>query len=110
MIAPGIALRAQPGLRALRRITTTPLRQFRGADAGNPNRAEWLQPGHDGPAAFDGVRAARVERTARRRIERRWQLALERDALPPRPRLERRRAREQRPGVGMRGPAEHSVL
>src|SRR5207302_7303468 len=86
------------------------LRQLRGAVAGNPDHSEWLQPWHFGPAALDRVRAARMKGAARRRIERRRQLTLERDALPPRPRVERRRAREQRPRVRMRRPAEHGVL
>src|SRR5438034_801950 len=86
------------------------LRQLRSADAGNPDRAEWLQPGHLDPAALDHMRAARMEGTARRGIERRRQLALERDALPPRPRVERRRTREQRSRVRVRRPVEHGVL
>src|ERR1700716_3029083 len=85
------------------------LRQLRGAMAGHPDRAERLQPGYLGAAALDRMRAARMEGASRRRIERRRKLALERDALPPRPRVECRRAREQRPRVRMRRPAEHGV-
>src|SRR5438132_759884 len=65
------------------------LRQLRGAVAGNPDHSEGLQPWHFGPAALDRVRAARMKGAARRRIERRRQLTFERDALPPRPRVER---------------------
>src|SRR2546428_9455631 len=52
------------------------LRQLRGANAGNPDRAEWLQAGHLDAAALDRVRAARMQGAARRRIERRRQLTL----------------------------------
>src|SRR5436190_24397242 len=71
---------AMPGLA---RSDTPGLRQLRGAVAGNPDHSEGLQPWHFGPAALDRVRAARMKGAARRRIERRRQLTLERDALPP---------------------------
>src|SRR6516162_7010501 len=86
------------------------LRQLGYAMTGHLRLPERQQRRHLGPAALDRVGTAGMKGAARGRIERRRQLALERDALASLARIERRRAGEQRAGVRMGGSMEDSFL
>ena len=74
--------------------------------AGDQVVLERLQLGPLARADFGRVGTAPVEGAAGRRIERRGQLALERDARPAPRRIHHRRAGQKRLGVGMARPGE----